>query len=117
MARFILPALAIVLILVSVNGTAQAQNAVQLSVFDPIQLVKNTDNVNGIRLNLIYTKNANVSGLDLGFIYNYTTGNEVGFQSALVSKVDGHLTGVQWSMVSLVGGKMTGWQSGAYNSA
>jgi len=117
MTRLILPALAVVLLLASLSGTAKADNPVQLSLFDPIQLVKNTDNVNGIRLNLIYSKNANVSGFDFAFIFNHTTGHQLGFQMAMVGKVEGNFTGAQWTLAGLVDGKMTGMQWAFYNSA
>jgi hypothetical protein len=74
-------------------------NPIQLSLFNPIQIVPENESVSGIRLNLIYTKNVNMTGLDIGLV-NLTTGK---------------LSGVQWGGVNLLDGGMTGWQSGFVN--
>ena len=74
-------------------------NPIQLSLFNPIQIVPENESVSGIRLNLIYTKNVNVTGLDWGLV-NKTTGKQLG---------------VQWGFVNLTDGGFTGWQSGAVN--
>ena len=50
-------------------------NPIQLALFNPIQIVPEGESVNGIRLNLIYTKNANVTGFDMGLV-NQTTGSQ-----------------------------------------
>jgi len=110
-------ALTAVLLLVAATPPAQAQNPIQLAIFNPAQIVKDSEPVNGVRLNLIYTKNTSMTGLDLGFIYNENTGSFTGVQSALVTKVRGDFTGIQWTGVGLVDGKMTGLQWGIYNSA
>ncbi len=78
--------------------TAQ-EKPVQLSLFNPVQIVPEHESVNGIRLNLIYTKNVNVSGLDWGLV-NVTTGKQLG---------------VQWGGVNITEGGFTGWQSGFVN--
>ena len=67
-------ALTAVLLLVAATPPAQAQNPIQLAIFNPAQIVKDSEPVNGVRLNLIYTKNTSMTGLDLGFIYNENTG-------------------------------------------
>lgn len=74
-------------------------NPIQLSLFNPIQIVPENESVSGLRLNLIYTKNVNVTGLDWGLV-NKTTGKQLG---------------VQWGFVNLTDGGFTGWQSGAVN--
>jgi len=74
-------------------------NPIQLSLFNPVQIVPENESVSGIRLNLIYTKNVNVTGFDWGLV-NKTTGKQLG---------------VQWGFVNLVDGGFTGWQSGAVN--
>ena len=86
------------LILFSTGIIAQ-ENPIQLSLFNPIQIVPENESISGIRLNLIYTKNVNVTGLDWGLV-NKTTGKQLG---------------VQWGFVNLTDGGFTGWQSGAVN--
>jgi len=62
-------------------------NPIQLSLFNPIQIVPEGESVNGIRLNLIYTKNANVTGFDMGLV-NQTTGSQLGVQWGGVNITD-----------------------------
>ena len=78
--------------------TAQ-EKPFQLSLFNPVQIVPEHESVNGIRLNLIYTKNVNVTGFDWGLV-NLTTGKQLG---------------VQWGGVNLTQGGFTGWQGGFVN--
>jgi len=79
-------------------ATAQ-EKPFQLSLFNPIQIVPEHESISGIRLNLIYTKNADVTGFDLGLV-NVTTGKQLG---------------VQWGGVNITEGGFTGWQSGFVN--
>ncbi len=74
-------------------------NPIQLSLFNPVQIVPENESVSGIRLNLIYTKNVNMTGLDIGLV-NVNTGK---------------LSGVQWGGVNLLDGGFTGWQAGFVN--
>ncbi len=76
---------------------AGAEKPVNVSLFNPVQLVNETDDVRGVRLNLIYGRNVNVTGLDIGFIAGHATGN---------------FSGVQWHPINLVDGSFTGWQNG-----
>jgi hypothetical protein len=72
------------------------QRPINLTIFNPVQLFKETDDVSGLRLNLLYGRNANMGGIDLGFGAGHATGD---------------FTGVQWHVVaSLVDGDFTGWQ-------
>jgi len=95
--NFIIQIITIVTLFAAVI-TAQ-DNPIQLSLFNPIQIVPENESVSGIRLNLIYTKNVNMTGLDIGLV-NLTTGK---------------LSGVQWGGVNLLEGGFTGWQSGFVN--
>ena len=95
--NFIIQIITIVILFAAVI-TAQ-DNPIQLSLFNPIQIVPENESVSGIRLNLIYTKNVNMTGLDIGLV-NLTTGK---------------LSGVQWGGVNLLDGGFTGWQSGFVN--
>ncbi|MBE0573161.1 MAG: hypothetical protein IH618_16580 [Ignavibacteriaceae bacterium] len=92
--------LLIMLLFTSFSSVISAQgNPIQLSLFNPIQIVPEGESVNGIRLNLIYTKNTNVTGFDMGLV-NQTTGSQLG---------------VQWGGVNLTDGGFSGWQAGFVN--
>jgi hypothetical protein len=94
------PAFLILVLTLSFNSIILSQgNPIQLSLFNPIQIVPEGESVNGIRLNLIYTKNANVTGFDMGLV-NQTTGSQLG---------------VQWGGVNLTDGGFSGWQAGFVN--
>lgn len=60
----------------------------------------------GLRLDLFYGKNENVTGLDLG-VANQTTGKQTGVQLGFANIVDGDMSGVQFGYFgySGVGGK------------
>lgn len=89
----------------------------QLSLFPPAQIVPEGESVSGLRLALLYGKNASVTGVDLG-LATHATGSFTGFQWSLVGLVDGNLTGWQngWA-VNVTGGTMTGFQWGIFNKA
>ncbi len=74
---------------------------IELSLFSPVQLGSASDSVEGVRLNVFYAKNDNLSGLDIGFFgLGYNTGD---------------VKGVQWNFIgSVVKGDMIGWQTGLY---
>ncbi len=86
----------LLVLFLSFSSTMLSQgNPIQLSLFNPIQIVPEGESVSGIRLNLIYTKNANVTGFDMGLV-NQTTGSQLG---------------VQWGGVNITDGGFTGWQA------
>jgi hypothetical protein len=55
----------------------------QYSIFNPIQLFDEDYDIYGLRLTLAYGENKSVYGVDAG-LYCRTTGDQYGFQSALV---------------------------------
>jgi len=89
-------------------------NPIQLSLFNPIQIVPEGESVNGIRLNLIYTKNANVTGFDMGLV-NQTTGSQLGVQWGGVNITDGGFTGWQSAFVNISKGNFVGLQTSWVN--
>jgi len=96
----------------SFNSVVCSQgNPIQLSLFNPIQIVPEGESVNGIRLNLIYTKNANVTGFDMGLV-NQTTGSQLGVQLGGVNITDGGFTGWQAGFVNISRGSSVGLQLG-----
>jgi len=101
------------IIFFSSNINAQ-DNPFQLSLFDPIQIVPNHESVSGIRLNLIYTKNLNVTGFDMGLV-NVTTGKQLGVQWGGVNVTEGGFTGWQAGFVNISRGDFVGFQSSWVN--
>lgn len=93
--------------------TAQ-EKPFQLSLFNPIQIVPEHESVNGIRLNLIYTKNVNVTGFDWGLV-NLTTGKQLGVQWGGVNITEGGFTGWQAGFVNISSGNSVGLQTSAVN--
>jgi len=89
-------------------------NPIQLSLFNPIQIVPENESVSGLRLNLIYTKNVNVTGLDWGLV-NKTTGKQLGVQWGFVNLTDGGFTGWQDGAVNVTNGSSVGLQTGLVN--
>jgi hypothetical protein len=100
-----------------VAGSAFAAPApVQVALFDPAQLVKDTQSVGILRLDLIYGKNENVTGLDLGLL-NHTTGDETSFTYGIASVVQGKFTGWQDNAINIADKSFLGLQSGVVNKA
>lgn len=98
------------------SGTLAQGNPIQLSLFNPVQIVPERESVNGLRLNLIFSKNSSLVGADLGLV-NMTTGPQTGVQWGFVGIVEGKFSGWQWNMVSVDRGDFEGLQMGMYNSA
>ena len=114
MRKIYTPVIAAFIILLSANIIAQ-DNPFQLSLFNPVQIVPENESVNGIRLNLIYTKNVNVTGFDLGLV-NVTTGKQLGVQWGAVDITDGGFTGWQGSCIANISkGDFVGFQTAAVN--
>ncbi len=89
-------------------------NPIQLSLFNPIQIVPENESVSGLRLNLIYTKNVDVTGLDWGLV-NKTTGKQLGVQFGFVNLTDGGFTGWQSGAVNVTRGNSVGLQTSWVN--
>jgi hypothetical protein len=107
------------IVLVSLMTAAQVQAAdrfFNLALVNPIQIFPEGDSIGGIRLNLIYGKNVNLTGLDIG-IANKLTGSGAGLQYGLVHLVDGDFAGWQNGLVSITRGKFQGLQEGVYSYA
>lgn len=97
---------------------AQAQDRpFQLALFSPIQIYPPNYEISGIRLSLIYGKNANVTGVDWGLINHTTTGQSVGWQLGVVGLVEADFMGWQDNWVNIVQGNFQGLQWGVVNSA
>ena len=106
------------IILLLIAASAQGEDRpVQLSLLVPVQLFPDTDRISGVRLNLIYGRNASVTGLDLGLINHTTTGESVGVQLGLVSLADADFMGWQYNPVNVVRNDFEGFQWGLVNYA
>ncbi|MBU8922601.1 MAG: hypothetical protein KOO63_12355 [Bacteroidales bacterium] len=106
----------IIFTLVSIPAMAE-NRPVQLSLFTPIQIFPENDAITGIRLNLIYGRNASVTGLDWGLVNHTTTGTTTAWQIGVVGLVDTDFTGWQDNHVNIVKGNFKGFQSGVFNYA
>jgi hypothetical protein len=111
-----------VLVLVSMLSAravaGQEEHPIQLSLLAPVQLVPEEESVRGVRLTLLYGKNASVTGVDLALIANHTTRDFLGVQFGLVGYAERNFTGAQlnWG-VNVVEGAFEGLQWGFVNSA
>jgi len=109
--------------------SAGKTRAIELSLFSPVQLGSAADSVEGIRLNVFYAKNDNLSGLDIGFFgLGYNTGDVkgvqwnfigsvvegdmVGWQTGLYTDTEGEFQGLKGGLINLQGGDLYGWQAG-----
>jgi len=86
-----------------------------LSLFNPLQVQGEDENIYGFRLGVIYTKNANVTGFDWSFVANHVTGNFKGVQMGLVGYNEGDFTGWGAGAVNIIKGDMYGLQTGLFN--
>ncbi|MCP4634583.1 MAG: hypothetical protein GY855_16770 [candidate division Zixibacteria bacterium] len=96
--------------------TAQ-DRPVQLSLFSPVQIFPEDESITGIRLSLIYGKNASVTGFDWGLVSHTTTGISKGVQFGFVGLVDSNFVGWQGTSVNVVKGNFEGLQWGFVNYA
>jgi len=88
----------------------------QLSLIGPtMQLVDDDADIKGLRINLLYGVNRNVTGLDLGLV-NRTTGDFKGLQHGLIGATHGRFSGWQdnWA-VNVAEGQFYGLQTGIVN--
>jgi hypothetical protein len=93
------------------------ERPIQLSLVTPVQVFPETDEITGIRLNLIYGRNTSVTGLDIGLANHCTGGVSKGLQQGLVSIVDADFVGWQNGFVNVTHGNFEGLQYGLVNYA
>jgi hypothetical protein len=104
-------------LLILVPTVGAEERPVQLSLVTPVQIFPEEDDIAGIRLNLIYGRNASVTGVDLGLINHCTGGVSKGFQHGLVGIVDADFVGWQYNAVNVTRGDFEGLQWGFMNYA
>ncbi len=100
------------------TGEIKAQDKpIQLALFNPIQIFDESTSITGVRLSLIYGKNASVSGLDWGLVNHMTSGTSTGVQFGLVGIVETNFVGWQDNFINITKGKFEGLQFGCVNYA
>lgn len=114
--RFLASAFIITMVFAGIftTNTNAQDKPIQVALFNPIQIFPETNSITGLRLNIIYGKNVNVSGLDWGFV-NSTTGKQVGAQWGFVNMVDNGFLGLQGGFVNITDSKFEGLQYGFVN--
>ena len=90
---------------------------IQLSLVSPVQIFPEDYSIAGIRLSLIYGRNASVTGLDWGLINHTTTGLSQGVQFGLVGLADGGFKGWQNTAFNITRSDFEGFQWGIVNYA
>ena len=106
------------LTIVLIWSPTQAQDKpVQLALFNPVQLVPETEAISGIRFSLLYGKNTTVTGLDWGLVNHNTSGESMGVQFGLVGYVEADYVGWQDCWVNVTKGNFEGLQWGLVNHA
>jgi len=114
--RFSLVTVILTFLVISTALQAQ-QKPIQISLFNPVQLVNEDKEIVGFRLNLIYGRNTSVTGLDLGLVNRTTSGTSKGVQFGFVGFNDSDFIGFQHSFVSVNKGNTKGLQLGMVNYA
>ena len=104
-------------LLISSVTAVFAQSPFQLALFNPVQIISESQDIGGIRIDLIYGKNTSVGGLDIGLVNHTTSGISKGIEWGLVGYNEGSFTGWQWNAVSITRGTFTGLQMGWYTTA
>ncbi len=105
--------------LLSALAQADQSTPLQVALWNPVQLFPEDDTVGGLRLNVIYGRNQDVSGVDLG-IANSTNRHAKGLHvGGLINTVDQDTTGLQiGGLLNDVGQEMRGVQvAGIANGA
>ena len=101
-----------------VTAPVFAQNRpIQLALVTPIQIFPEDNSITGVRLNLLYGRNASVTGLDLGLVNHTSTGLSKGWQHGLVGLNDADFLGFQDCAVNVTKGRCEGFQWGVVNYA
>jgi len=120
--------------LIALPILAKADSPIELSLFHPIQLHDETTSITGLRLNVFYARNADLTGLDIGFwglgyntgdvkgvqwnfIGSVVEGDMVGWQTGIYTRTHGDFTGLKTGLVNIQDGEMLGWQHGLVSIA
>ena len=99
----------------AVTTSVAADKPVNLSLFTPISIAKETDSVSAFRFNLLYGKNTSVKVVDLGLVNHTTSGLSKGLQWGAVNIAEGDFKGLQLATVTYNPGSFHGMQWGVVN--
>ena len=104
-----------ILAVLFVTSNLFAQSSpIQLSLWNPIQIVDEANSVGVFRLSL-YGVNSGMTGLDLGIWNETRSQTQVGLQWGIVGKSLGGFQGWQANMVNISSNMFEGFQSGWIN--
>lgn len=109
-----------VLLVLCLVGTARAEDPkfLQLALFNPVQLVPESESIKGVSLDLIYVVNKDVTGFSWTFFgVNKATGDVKGVELGLGNWVEGSFSGWQDGFVNHIGTRFVGLQSGILDIA
>jgi hypothetical protein len=106
----------LVLAAIPAEGSAEEQ-AIQLSLFNPLQIRPEDTAIKYFRFNLIYGRNTSLVGLDLGLVNHLTAGESQSLQIGMANWVDADIKGLQYGLLNITKGNFTGWQWGFVNSS
>ena len=115
--RYVVLGLAIFISILSTAPVFAQNRPIQLALVTPIQIFPEDNSITGVRLNLLYGRNASVLGLDVGLVNHTTTGVSKGLQYGLVGISDSDFTGWQDCTVNIINGRFEGFQYGFVNYA
>ena len=96
---------------------AAQEKPFQLSLVNPVQIIPEDTAIKGIRINLIYGRNAAVKSIDLGLINHTIRGTTKGWQWGLAGVANANFSGFEDNFINVTTDKFTGFQSGIYNHA
>jgi len=108
------PLLTILLVLLFASNLLAQSSPIQLSLWNPIQIVDESKVVGGFRLS-IYGVNSGMTGLDLGIWNETRSQKQVGLQWGIVGKSLGGFKGWQANTVNISRQTFEGFQSGWVN--
>ncbi|TFH17015.1 MAG: hypothetical protein E4H02_04010 [Lentisphaerales bacterium] len=104
------------LLVLPMNVPAETGRPFQIGIVSPVELVEPAESINGLRLNLLYGVNQNVTGWDFG-ICNHTVNNHNGLQLGGVNIVGNELVGFNMGLLNFAGGRVEGSSVGLVNWA
>lgn len=133
MKKTILCSLAVGLLSLSGSLTAQ-ERPFEASLFHPIQIYDENTDIRGLRLNLFYARNNNITGVDFGFlglgrahgdfkgvslnfVGSIVEGDMIGWQNGIYTHTQGEFKGFKQGLLNRQGGDFKGLQYGAVNLA
>ena len=90
--------------------------AIQIALFNPIQIFPAETAISGVRLNLLYGSNAAVTGVDFGMVNRTTEKQSVGVQWGILGISERGFKGFQANAVNIAYDDFIGFQFGFVNA-